>query len=168
MVTFAPPPLDSVDRAAPHCEIERVWLDGCAPAPAAQYLSKCCCAPIAARSRHDRAVEIPQRDGSLSVMVSDGTLLAHGAPRSAPADRAPQVPQLMRALNTTRKNNRLYVRLLASDAGAVVRGSRSRRCLRRSWRVRGRSQRGDFRSASERDPRRRNLRLNMRSSGRAC
>jgi hypothetical protein len=30
------------------------------------------------------------------------------------------MPQLMRALNTTRKNNRLYVRLLASDAGAVV------------------------------------------------
>ena len=28
----------------------------------------------------------------------------------------------MRALNTMRKNNRLYVRLLASDAGAVVRG----------------------------------------------
>jgi hypothetical protein len=28
----------------------------------------------------------------------------------------------MRALNTVRKNNRLYVRLLASDSGAVVRG----------------------------------------------
>jgi hypothetical protein len=28
----------------------------------------------------------------------------------------------MRALNMTRKNNRLYVRLLASDAGAVISG----------------------------------------------
>jgi hypothetical protein len=29
---------------------------------------------------------------------------------------------MIRALNTARKNNRLYVRLLASDAGAVVSG----------------------------------------------
>jgi transcriptional regulator with XRE-family HTH domain len=32
------------------------------------------------------------------------------------------VSQMIRALNTARKNNRLYVRLLASDSGAVISG----------------------------------------------
>ncbi|MEO5742813.1 MAG: hypothetical protein ABIS29_19685, partial [Vicinamibacterales bacterium] len=61
--------------------------------------------------------------GTLSVMVSDGARLAQWERREVRQPTEPRsVPQLMRALNTVRKNNRLYVRLLASDAGAVVRG----------------------------------------------
>jgi len=55
--------------------------------------------------------------------VSDGARLAQWERREVRQPTEPRsVPQLMRALNTTRKNNRLYVRLLASDSGAVVRG----------------------------------------------
>ena len=66
----------------------------------------------------------PNATGSLSVMVSDGVAAgAVGAARSAPADRAAQRAAAdARARTPLRKNNRLYVRLLASDAGAVVRG----------------------------------------------
>ena len=69
-------------------------------------------------------LEIPAgATGSLSVMVSDGTRLAQWERREVRQPTEPRsVPQLMRALNTVRKNNRLYVRLLAADAGAVVRG----------------------------------------------
>jgi hypothetical protein len=73
---------------------------------------------------HTVPLEIPANaTGSLSVMVSDGARLAQWERREVRQPTEPRsVPQLMRALNTTRKNNRLYVRLLASDAGAVVRG----------------------------------------------
>ena len=57
------------------------------------------------------------------VMVSDGTRLAQWERREVRQPSEPRsVPQMIRALNTARKNNRLYVRLLASDAGAVVSG----------------------------------------------
>ena len=73
---------------------------------------------------HTVPLEIPANaTGSLSVMVSDGARLAQWERREVRQPTEPRsVPQLMRALNTVRKNNRLYVRLLASDSGAVVRG----------------------------------------------
>ncbi len=61
--------------------------------------------------------------GSLQVMVSDGSRLAQWERREVRQPSEPRsVPQMIRALNMARKNNRLYVRLLASDAGAVVSG----------------------------------------------
>ena len=51
---------------------------------------------------------------------------ARGSARSSSAKRAqPQprsVAQMIRALNKARRNNTLYVKLLGSDAGAVVNG----------------------------------------------
>jgi hypothetical protein len=69
-------------------------------------------------------IDIPvNATGSLSVMVSDGTRLAQWERREVRQPTEPRsVPQLMRALNMARKNNRLYVRLLATDVGAVVSG----------------------------------------------
>jgi len=62
-------------------------------------------------------------DGTLSVMVSDGSRLAQWERREMRQPAQPRgVPQIIRALNNARKNNRLYVRLLAPDAGAVVSG----------------------------------------------
>ena len=61
--------------------------------------------------------------GTLTVMVADGTRLSMWEQREA---RQPQqvhgVAQMVRALNEAKKNNRLYVRLLSPDAGAVVSG----------------------------------------------
>ncbi len=62
--------------------------------------------------------------GSVSIMVSDGARLAQWEARelAPPPSLSSAVPQLVRAFNATRRNNRLYVRLVTADTGAVVRG----------------------------------------------
>jgi hypothetical protein len=128
---FEPIHIESVDLSIQSTEqprtatIERVWLDG-VRARAGRTV------PLKVLMRTYRGEEVVRTvpldipasaTGSLSVMVSDGARLAQWERREVRQPTEPRsVPQLMRALNTTRKNNRLYVRLLASDAGAVVRG----------------------------------------------
>jgi hypothetical protein len=128
---FEPIHIESVDLSIQSTEqprtatIERVWLDG-VRARAGRTV------PLKVLMRTYRGeevvrtvpLEIPANaSGSLSVMVSDGARLAQWERREVRQPTEPRsMPQLMRALNTTRKNNRLYVRLLASDAGAVVSG----------------------------------------------
>ncbi len=128
---FEPIQIEAVDLTIQSTEqprtatIERVWLDG-VRARAGRTV------PLKVLMRtyrgeevvHTVPLEIPANaTGSLSVMVSDGARLAQWERREVRQPTEPRsVPQLMRALNTVRKNNRLYVRLLASDAGAVVRG----------------------------------------------
>jgi hypothetical protein len=128
---FEPIHIESVDLSIQSTEqprtatIERVWLDG-VRARAGRTV------PLKVLMRtyrgeeviHNVPLEIPANaSGSLSVMVSDGARLAQWERREVRQPTEPRsVPQLMRALNTTRKNNRIYVRLLAADAGAVVRG----------------------------------------------
>jgi hypothetical protein len=128
---FEPISIESVDLTIQSTEqprtatIERVWLDGVRPRAGRTVPLK-----VLMRTYRGEEVittvplEIPANaTGSLSVMVSDGARLAQWERREVRQPTEPRsVPQLMRALNTTRKNNRLYVRLLASDSGAVVRG----------------------------------------------
>ena len=65
----------------------------------------------------------PNADGQLTIMVADGTRLTQWEQREV---RQPQqahgVAQIVRALNEARRNNRLYIRLLSPNAGAVVSG----------------------------------------------
>jgi len=128
---FEPIHIESVDLSIQSTEqprsatIERVWLDGIR-ARAGRTV------PLKVLMRTYRGEEIVQTvpldipanaNGSLTVMVSDGTRLAQWERREVRQPTEPRsMPQLMRALNTTRKNNRLYVRLLAADPGAVVSG----------------------------------------------
>ena len=73
---------------------------------------------------HTVDVELP-RDvtGSVQLLVADAATLDR---REVRAGRQPQqarsLPQLIRALSTGRQQDRLYVQLLASRPGAVVRG----------------------------------------------
>jgi hypothetical protein len=128
---FEPIQIEAVDLTIQSFEqprtatIERVWIDG-VRARAGRTV------PLKVLMRgyrgeevvHTVPLEIPAgASGALSVMVSDGNRLAQWERREVRQPTEPRsVPQLMRALNTVRKNNRLYVRLLASDSGAVVRG----------------------------------------------
>jgi hypothetical protein len=128
---FEPIEIEAVDLTIQSTEqprtatIERVWLDG-VRARAGRTV------PLKVLMRTYRGeevvrtvpLEIPANaTGSLSVLVSDGSRLAQWERREVRQPTEPRsVPQLMRALNTLRKNNRLYVRLLSSDAGAVVSG----------------------------------------------
>jgi hypothetical protein len=68
-------------------------------------------------------IDIPAgASGSLSIQVSDGARLALSESRDLRTAQPKTLDQLVRLLNQTKKNNRLYVRLLRQDAGAVING----------------------------------------------
>jgi hypothetical protein len=128
---FEPIEIEAVDLTIQSTEqprtatIERVWLDG-GRARAGRTV------PLKVLMRTYRGDEVVRTvpldipanaSGSLSVMISDGSRLAQWERREVRQPNEPRsIPQLMRTLNTLRKNNRLYVRLLAPDSGAVVSG----------------------------------------------
>lgn len=104
--------------------LERVWIDE--PRPRAGRT-----VPLKVLLRSYRGddilrtipIEIPANArGTLAVMVSDGLRLNQTEQRELRQPQPRSVPQLVRALNKARRNNTLYVKLLASDAGAVVNG----------------------------------------------
>jgi len=70
-------------------------------------------------------IQIPSNArGSVSVMVADGTRLSQWEQRELQIQplQARGLPQMIQVLNSSRKNNRLYVRLVTRDGGAVVKG----------------------------------------------
>jgi hypothetical protein len=56
------------------------------------------------------------------VLVSDGNRLGLSEQREARGPQSRSVDQMIKALNKARRNNTLYIKLLGSDAGAVVNG----------------------------------------------
>jgi hypothetical protein len=105
--------------------IERVWLDEVRPRPGRTI-------PLKVLTRSYRGeekistvpIEIPANaTGDLSILVTDGRQLNTLEQRELRRSLQPQsVAQLMRLLNDTRRNNRIYVRLLTGTPGAVVKG----------------------------------------------
>jgi hypothetical protein len=70
-------------------------------------------------------VRIPANaSGSVSIMVADATRLSQWEARELQVVPAQTrgLPQMIRLLNDAKKNNRLYVRMVTRDGGAVVRG----------------------------------------------
>ena len=70
-------------------------------------------------------VQIPANArGAVSIMVTDGVRLGQWESRELTPQPAQSrgLPQMIRLLNGVRKNNRLYVRLITSDGGAIVKG----------------------------------------------
>jgi hypothetical protein len=104
--------------------IERVWIDGNRTRPGTTVDLKV----LLRTYRGDELtrtipVAIPANArGSVSVMVADGTRLAQFEARELQIQplQTRGVPQMIRVLNNARKNNRLYVRLLGRESGAVV------------------------------------------------
>ena len=122
--------LESIDLTITSTEqpktatLERVWLDD--PRPRAGRT-----VPLKILLRTYRGdevlrtlpIDIPANaTGSLSVLVSDGGRLGQAELREARTPQPRSVPQMIRTLNKARRNNTLYVKLLGSDAGAVVNG----------------------------------------------
>jgi hypothetical protein len=106
--------------------LERVWIDGARPKPGATVNLK-----VLLRSYRGEEttktlpIQIPpQARGSVSVMVSDATRLSQFEARELQVQPAQTrgVPQMLQVLNSARRNNRLYVRLITRDGGAVVKG----------------------------------------------
>ena len=106
--------------------LERVWVDGARVRPGTTVEVKA----LLRTYRGDEVVrsvpvQIPaQARGSISIMVSDGPRLAQFEARELQVQplQARGLDQMIQVLNTTRKNNRLYVRLVTRDGGAVIRG----------------------------------------------
>jgi hypothetical protein len=104
--------------------LERVWIDD--PRPRAGRT-----VPLKVALRTYRGedlirtipISIPANaSGSLAVMVSDGARLGLAEQREARLPQPRSVAQLVRALNKSRRNDVLYVKLLGSEPGAVVNG----------------------------------------------
>jgi len=105
--------------------IERVWIDDTRPKSGRTV-------PLKILTRSYRGEEkistvplaIPANaSGSLSIMVTDGRQLNALEQRELRRSvQVQSVEQMIRILNTTRRNNRIYVRLLAGAQGAVVNG----------------------------------------------
>ena len=105
--------------------IERVWIDELRPRAGRTV-------PLKVLTRSYRGEEkistidlaIPANaSGPLSVLVTDGKQLNTIEQREMGRTLQPQsVEQMIRVLNSTRRNNRIYVRLLTGAPGAVVNG----------------------------------------------
>lgn len=106
--------------------LERAWVDGTRPKAGSTVNLK-----VLLRTYRGEQVTTsvpvqipPNARGSISLMVSDGARLTQFESRELQVQpaQARGVPQMLRVLNDARKNNRLYVRLVTRDGGAVVRG----------------------------------------------
>ncbi len=105
--------------------LERVWLDAPVARPGRTVPVKL----LMRTSRGDEVlhtvpVDIPvNATGPLTLIVADGARLAQIEQRETrQTQQAQDVAQLVKAFNKARKNNRLYVRLVSAEAGAVVSG----------------------------------------------
>jgi hypothetical protein len=128
---YEPVEIDGIDIAIAASEeprtasIERIWLDTTQVHPGRTV-------PLKILMRTYRGDEVTRTvpidvptsaDGPLTIMVADGSRLAQWEQREArQSQQAQGVAQMVRALNKARKNNRVYVRLLGQDTGAVVSG----------------------------------------------
>jgi SpoIVB peptidase S55 len=107
--------------------IERVWL-GVREPKAGETVQ----VHVVTRSYRgdERTHTIPIRipagsSGTLSLIVSDGARLAFSEQREQrPPSPSDSVPQLIRAFNEARRNNRIYVKLTRTTSGAIVAGER--------------------------------------------
>ncbi len=106
-------------------KLERVWLDDARPRAGRTSTLK-----VLTRSYRGEEtvrslpIEIPPHaSGSLTLLVSDGVSLTQWEQREARRPMPAQsVAQMIRTFNNSRKNNRLYVRLVSVGPGAIVEG----------------------------------------------
>ena len=105
--------------------LERVWLDDPRPRAGRTTLLKMLLRTYRGEDVvRTLPIEIPPNaSGTLSVLVTDGARLAQAEQRETRTpNQQRSVDQMIRLLNKGRRNNTLYVKLLGSNAGAVVNG----------------------------------------------
>ena len=106
--------------------LERVWVDGTRVRAGGPATLKVLLRTYRGDEiTKDVTIQIPPNArGSVQVMVADGVRLSQFESRELQVQpmQATGLPQMIRVLNSARKNNRLYVRLVTRDDGAVVKG----------------------------------------------
>ena len=105
--------------------LERVWID----APSVKRGRTVPVKMLVRNYRGDEVihtvpVDVPvNATGPLTLLVADGGRLAQLEQRETrQSQQVHGVAQMVKAFNKARKNNRLYVRLISADQGAVVGG----------------------------------------------
>ena len=105
--------------------IERVWLDDTRPR-AGRTVPLTVLVREYGGAERIYAVPVsipPNAPRSLTVLVADAAYMARWDQRELQAGQRPQsIAQIIDTLNRQRRNNQIYVRLLADNAGAVVAG----------------------------------------------
>ena len=119
--------------------LERVWLDGARVRPGSTVDIKVLLRTYRGEEVTRTApIRIPANArGSVTVLVADGARLGQYEARELQVQptQARGVAQMLNVLNSARKNNRLYVRLLTPrHRRASCAANRCRRCRRRCWR----------------------------------
>jgi hypothetical protein len=106
--------------------LERVWIDGTRiKAGSTVDLRMLLRSYRGEEVTRSIPVQIPANArGSVSIMVADAARLSQFEARELQVQplQATGVPQMIRVLNGARRNNKLYVRLVTRDGGAVVKG----------------------------------------------
>ena len=106
--------------------LERVWIDGTKAKPGTPVNLRILLRTYRGEEvTQSLPVQIPANArGSVSIMVADAARLSQFEARELQVQplQTTGVPQMIRVLNSARKNNRLYVRLVTRDGGAVVKG----------------------------------------------
>ena len=105
--------------------IDRVWLDTADVEPGRSVPVKILLTPWRGTPVvRTLSVDIPRNAGGpLTLVVADGVRFAQWEQREQRATLKPaSVDQMVKALNASRRGNRIYVRLVGRDTGAVVNG----------------------------------------------
>lgn len=105
--------------------IERVWLDEVNPRAGRTLPLKILTRTYRGEERISTVpIQIPANaSGSLSILVTDGRQLNAIEQRELRRSIDPtSVAQMVKLLNDTRRNNRVYIRLMTGRSGAVVNG----------------------------------------------
>jgi hypothetical protein len=106
--------------------LERVWIDGTRVKAGGPATLKVLLRTYRGDEiTKDVTIQIPPNArNSVQVMVADGLRLSQWESRELQVQpmQSRDLPQMIRVLNSARKNNRLYVRLVTRDDGAVVKG----------------------------------------------
>jgi len=104
--------------------IERAWLDTTRPT-----INATCTLQVQLRDYRGATetiaipVTMPSQPGPVTLLVSDGQTLQSLEDRDLRPGRPASWPALLNRMNATRRNNRVYVRLIASGTGIVVAGT---------------------------------------------
>jgi hypothetical protein len=106
--------------------LERAWIDSVRPKAGSTVPLKVLLRTYRGEEiTRTLAVDIPSNArGSVQIMVSDGARLAQWESRELQMQplQTRGLTQMISVLNKARKNNRLYVRLISPDGGAIVKG----------------------------------------------
>lgn len=128
---FEPIEVERVDLTISSAEepktasIARVWINEFKPRPGQTvHVNVLTRTYRGEESTRTVPIVIPAHaSGTMSIMVSDGARLTQLEQRELRQTlQADSIGQMLKAINRVRKNNRLYVRLLGGEAGAIVNG----------------------------------------------